>query len=1283
MQHYLHDTATRERVAAMMGWTHFNERETPPGRRSQALSGALWHPIPTVVATRLPDGRSDDGNGDGQCASNGDRRGDSGGSDGDGGKDGEHGGSGGLAPVRLALSTYRPPGGARVPFADAAAAAYAPAAVGEALGPAWATVWFRVDLELPPWVAALPGGAPPPAAAGHTCPPGVDDRLCLVWDAGAEALVWSADGQPRAGLVGGRGMCSRVDYDLGKDVDVAAAAAAATRATAATTATPLHVRLYVEVACNGLFGVGAGGDIEPPDSTKTFALATARVALRCETAWTLLHDLTALSGMADALPDGAPQKRAALSAANNLVNAVRVRDLRHSANAASSAATVFWATSPPAPGASTPTVAAVGHCHIDTAWLWVMAEARRKVARSWASQLRLLNEYPAYIFAASQALHYAWVEDNYPTLWTEVVAAVRRGGWSVVGGTWVEMDTNIPTAEALVRQFTVGQGFFRSRFSVRVRTLWLPDTFGFAPQLPQLAVQAGMSRFLTQKLSWNRWTKMPHSTFAWVGLDGSRLLTHCPPADTYASTAEAGDILRSSTGNKTAPWINGSMLLFGHGDGGGGPTAAMLESLSRFSGVDGMPRVRLASPDLFFDEASKAAASMDRIGGLPVHHGEMYLQLHRGTLTSQGATKRGNAVAEVALLTADLVTALAATATAAAGGDGGDFVYPAEELVRLWRLVLTHAFHDILPGSAIAAVYKEAEADYASVVASSAALVAAAVRGGFPHATRSLCPSLPGMLSGVAILSRTIMHEPPVLRLPQEVAAAAQAVGALTQPAGPPLGASFPTAPFTDDLRTGLMEDDVLVLAAEAPRGIGLFPLHVTTVTSAATRQIQPVLVKPVLPDDGGGYTMTNGRLSAHVDASGLLRQLSLANDGRTGDGGRVEVLAPGGVGNRLVVWDDALMFWDAWDTSVARREKVWTTDDATVRVSLLAQGPLRATIHVEWPRLLPSLRAGATPAAAAQQWLSLDAGSGRLDIVVAMDWAAADRQLLRFQVDTAFSTATSYATGTQFGWVSRPSHANTPGDAAAFESCGQRFADVSTYGGGVALLSDCRYGYSAAAGEGTLWLSLLRAPRCPDPTADIGRVHVIRMALVPHATAWPVASVPACADAVASPPTVVPVASAASGGGDSLLAGVAIDAGGLQSVRVAAVKLADAPADAMAGTRRPLVVRAYEGLGGTGGVRLRVTSSLGRLERAVATNILEDVSPGGATGAAEMGGGQNPPAPPSERVFESGVRPRDLPISHDYDTGDGLVRVQFGAFQVRTLLLYFAPLGEIAERTS
>lgn len=790
-----------------------------------------------------------------------------------------------------------------------------------------------------------------------------------------------------------------------------------------------------------------------------------------------------------------------------------------------------------------------------------------------------------------------------------------------------------------------------------------------------------MRYFLTQKLSWNRWTKMPHTTFSWVGLDGSRLLTHCPPADTYASTAEAGDVVRSATANKTAPWINRSMLLFGHGDGGGGPTAAMLESLARFRAVDGMPRVRHASPDDFFDDAATAAAAMDAIGGVPRHHGEMYLQLHRGTLTSQAATKRGNAVAEVALLTADLVTALAASATAAAGGGAGGYAYPAGELGRLWRLLLTHAFHDTLPGSSIAAVYSEAEADYAAVVASSAALVATAVRGGFPS---SVTAAPAGAVPGVAVLFPAAVQEPSVLRLGQAFAAAAVAAGALAQPAGPPLGAAFPTAPFTDALREGAAAGDVLVLAAAPPHGVGLFPLVATTAAAAAAGGVHGVSAKPVPAAAGGGYALANGRLAARVDASGLLRQLSVA---AAAGGAAVEVLAPGGAGNRLVVWDDALEFWDAWDTSVAGREKGCATDDRTARVSLLADGPLRATVHVVWPRLLPSLPAGAAFAASAQQWLSLDAGAARLDVVVAVDWAAADRQLLRFQVDTAFPTATSYVTGTQFGWQSRPAHANTPAAAAAFEACGQRFADVSAYGGGVALLSDCRYGYSAAAGDGTLWLSLLRAPRCPDPAADVGRVHVVRMALVPHAAAWPDASVPAAADAFAAPPSVVPLtpAAAAAGGGGrggSLLAGVAIDAGGLPSVRLAAVKLADAAdaaAGAAAGGRRPLVVRAYEGLGGTGGVRLRVAAALGWLVRAVATNILEDVPPadsGGSGGGSEAGGGGvgAAAAPPPRRASEGGVPPRELRVSRDGCNGDGLVAVPFAAFQVRTLLLYFAP---------
>jgi len=608
--------------------------------------------------------------------------------------------------------------------------------------------------------------------------------------------------------------------------------------------------------------------------------------------------------------------------------------------------------------------------------------------------------------------------------------------------------------------------------------------------------------------------------------------------------------------------------------------------------------------------------------------------------------------------------------------------------------VLTHAFHDTLPGSSIAAVYEEAEADYATVVASTGTLVAAALGGGFAAPAEAVAapaspsaaprPPPPAVLPGLAMLVAAPPPDAPVLRLPRSVAAAALPADAVTQVAGPPVAAAFAGAPFTDTLHAGTADDDVLVLSATAPAGVGLFPFGVAT---AAAPGVPPVTVEAVSPASGGGFAVANGRVAAHIDACGLLRRLSLTPSAADGVAAEpVEVIAAGGAGNRLVVYDDALQFWDAWDTSVAGREKPCATDEAAV-VTLTAVGPLRVTVHVVWPRLLPASPPGPAPAAAAQQWLTLDAASSRLDVAVAIDWATPNRQLLRLQVDTAFPTATSFAAGVQFGWVPRPAHANTPGDAAQFEGVGQRYADVSAYGGGVALLSDCRYGYSADAGSGRLWLSLLRAPRAPDPRADVGRVHVVRMALVPHAAAWPVAAVPAAADALCVPPTVVRVPAGGMAAGGRTV-GVTLEAGSLPSVRFGAVKLADAPSRVPFSTpppspvargggaaapsprpapRRPLVVRAYEALGGTGTVRLRVSRSLGRLVRAVATNPLEDVDVGGRGGGA--------PPPPTGRP--SGAEPRgplELPVAAAAPGGDGVVVVRFGAFQVRTLLLYFAP---------
>ncbi len=336
-------------------------------------------------------------------------------------------------------------------------------------------------------------------------------------------------------------------------------------------------------------------------------------------------------------------------------------------------------------------ITAVGHAHIDTAWEWPIREAKRKVARSWSTQLALMDTYPDYVFAASQPAQYAWMKESYPDLYARIKTKVAAGQWEPVGAMWVEADCNLPSGESLVRQLLLGKRFFMQEFGYETRILWLPDVFGYPGNLPQLISQAGCDFFLTQKLSWNDTNKPEHHTFIWEGIDGTRIFTHFPPADTYNGTFSPEDIERSVHNFKDGGSSGRSLYLFGWGDGGGGPQPEMIESAHRLG-------VEIGPASDFFEAASAEA------NGLATVAGELYFELHRGTYTSQARTKRLNRLAQQALREAEMWSV-------AAGGD-----YPSSELEGLWKTLLLNQFHDILPGSSIDWVYEEAERDLSNVV---------------------------------------------------------------------------------------------------------------------------------------------------------------------------------------------------------------------------------------------------------------------------------------------------------------------------------------------------------------------------------------------------------------------------------------------------------------------------------------------------------------------------------------------------------------------------------------
>jgi alpha-mannosidase len=347
-------------------------------------------------------------------------------------------------------------------------------------------------------------------------------------------------------------------------------------------------------------------------------------------------------------------------------------------------------------------ITAVGHAHIDTAWLWPLREARRKCARTFSTALALMDEYSDFRFACSQPAQYAWMKEHYPEIYRGIQAKVAKGQWEPIGAMWVEADCNLPSGEALARQLLHGKRFFMREFGYETKVLWLPDVFGYPGNLPQLMAEAGCDYFLTQKLSWNDTNKPEHHTFIWEGIDGSRIFTHFPPADTYNGSFTADEVARSVRSFKDAASSNRSLYLFGFGDGGGGPTAEMIDSAHRL----GVPIGRAAE---FFESASAEAHDLTTTSG------ELYFELHRGTYTSQSRTKRLNRLAQSALREAEMWSV-------AAGLD-----YPSSELEALWKALLLNQFHDILPGSSIDWVYEEAERDLGNVAARAAEIGEAAM----------------------------------------------------------------------------------------------------------------------------------------------------------------------------------------------------------------------------------------------------------------------------------------------------------------------------------------------------------------------------------------------------------------------------------------------------------------------------------------------------------------------------------------------------------------------------
>ncbi|HEX6657170.1 MAG TPA: glycoside hydrolase family 38 C-terminal domain-containing protein, partial [Ilumatobacter sp.] len=530
-----------------------------------------------------------------------------------------------------------------------------PFVVGSEWGPPWGTTWFVLT------------GAVPDEWSGQ--------RVEAVVDLGFRA---DPPGFQCEGLV--------VD-DAGRPVQ----GIHPRRTRYAVDATPGPVTIAIEAASNPAFRQFAPSHLGSPETAgerPLYRFQRGDLVLIDSEAEALAHDIDVLDGVMRTMALDDPR---------------RPRLLRTLARALDMCPDVAGARAVLAPAVRTPAahaghrIVATGHAHIDTAWLWPMRETVRKCIRTFASAVSLMDEYPEYRFACSQAQQYAWIEDNEPDLFQRIDVKVHGGQWVPVGGMWVEADMNLPSGESLARQIVHGQRYFESRFGRRCSEVWIPDVFGYPASMPQLYAAGGMRRFVTQKLSWNTTNRFPHHTFWWEGLDGTSVLTHFPPGDTYNAELTPAECAASVARFRDAAWSNWSLMPFGHGDGGGGPTREMLERARRLADLDGAPRVAVGSPAEFFERVEREAFEGAPV---PVWRGELYFETHRGTLTSQLRTKAGNLRCERLLREVELWSATAGRAP---------------DLDELWRQVLTQQFHDIIPGSSIAWVHADAERVHAAV----------------------------------------------------------------------------------------------------------------------------------------------------------------------------------------------------------------------------------------------------------------------------------------------------------------------------------------------------------------------------------------------------------------------------------------------------------------------------------------------------------------------------------------------------------------------------------------
>ena len=692
----------------------------------------------------------------------------------------------------------------------------------------------------------------------------------------------------------------------------------------------------------------------------------------------------------------------------------------------------------------------VGHTHIDVAWLWTVAQTREKVARSFSTVLNLMDEYPDYIFMSSQPQLYKFLKEDHPEVYDKVKARIKEGRWEPEGAMWVEADTNLSSGESLVRQVLFGTRFFESEFGVKNEILWLPDVFGYSAALPQIMKKSGINYFMTTKIAWNQFNKMPYDTFMWKGIDGTEVLTHfittrdyeAQPKShftTYNGYLKPAQIMGAWQRYQQKHINNDVLVSFGHGDGGGGPTVDMLENAQRLSkGLPGCPKVKMGTSRDYFDKLKETVGDNKY---LPKWVGELYLELHRGTYTSMARNKRYNRKSELLYQDLELVSSF----NKILGQD-----YPQEKINNAWETILINQFHDIIPGSSIFEVYEVSARQYEQLISNGHVM---------------LKESLDSLMDNINHKEQSLVVFNTLSFIRNDVALFTLPAGIKSPVIKDNMG-NIVSYQHVDD--EGVIK--ALIYVQDVPaKGYKSYSIHDNS---------NDQVVENSLSISKGN--LENRFFSIKIDEKGTISSLYDKINDR-------QVIMNNDRGNKIQAFEDKPMQFDNWDIDIYYQEKMWEVDEV-FKVEVIEEGPVRGCLRIHKKFLDSTI----------VQDIIIYSDISRIDFKTYIDWKE-DQILLKaaFPVDIHADKATY---DIQYGNVERPTHWNTSWDTARFEVCAHKWADLSEDGYGVSLLNDCKYGHDIR--DGHMRLTLLKSGMYPNPKAD-REEHNFTYSLYPHQGDW------------------------------------------------------------------------------------------------------------------------------------------------------------------------------------